>query len=210
MSNHVGSSTIYHTILPNNQALSRVRSVSLSREAKHRLTIIEYYLKGANVSLTCRFYKWLKRYDPKRLASLENHSCRPKRVRSATYDYQLVRLVRKLRQDYPRYSSKKLAVILRRDFGIYFSAATIGRIIKKFNLFFSGVVRLARQRRAGVKSWVMRKPYHLKATKPHQVIEFDMKHIYVMGTKKYAFVVVDIYGKEALAHIASKSVFLPS
>lgn len=45
MSNHVGSSTIYTTILPNNAALARLRPVALSREAKHRLTIIEHYLK---------------------------------------------------------------------------------------------------------------------------------------------------------------------
>ncbi len=34
MSNLIGSSTIYGTILPNNQALSRIHDVNLSKEAK--------------------------------------------------------------------------------------------------------------------------------------------------------------------------------
>jgi len=67
MSNRIGSSTIYTSTLPNNAALNRIRSVALSRQAKHRLAIIEHYLhKTRNVSLTCRhyaiarsyFYKW--------------------------------------------------------------------------------------------------------------------------------------------------------
>ena len=214
MSNRVGSSTIYSTILPNNQALSRLKSVHLSREAKFRLKFIEHYqLVTRNVSLTCRhfaitrsyFYKWYRRFNPRNLMSLESRSRRPKTVRQPTYDYALVKLVRKLRTDYPKYSSKKLAVILRRDFSISYSAATIGRIIQKFNLYFSQVTRLSRQRKSALKAWIKRKPYNLKATKPHQVIEFDMKHIYCSGQRSYAFVAVDPYTKETIIHVASSS-----
>jgi transposase InsO family protein len=212
MSNHVGSSTIYTTILPNNQALSRIHSVKLSREAKHRLRVIEYFLNGASVSLTCRhfgitrsyFYKWYKRYDPRHLASLESISTRPKRVRSTTYDYELVKLIRKLRQDYTRLSSKKLAVVLLRDYGINYSAATIGRIIQKFQLYFARIVRVSKARKAAVKAWVKRKPYNLKAHGPRQVIEFDMKHINSLGQRNYAFVAVDPFTKEALIHVAAR------
>ncbi len=155
MSNRVGSSTIYSTTLPNNAALARVRSVQLSKQARHRLNIIEHYLhKTRNVSLTCRhyaitssyFYKWKARYNPKRLASLENRSQRPKHVRSSTYDYGLVKLIRKLRTDYPSYSSKKLHTILKRDYARLISAATIGRIIKKFGLYFRAIIKLAKIR----------------------------------------------------------------
>ena len=213
MSNHIGSSTIYRTILPNNQALSRIRSVSLSKEAKHRLRIIEYYLKTRNVSLICRhygicrsyFYKWFNRFNPKYLASLEDLSRRPKHVRQATYNHELIRTVRKLRTDYPRYSANKLAVILKRDFNICYSAATIGRIIKKFCLYFSAVIRAAKKRsKRAVKAWIKRKPYNLKANGPHKVIEFDMKHIWSGGSTQYAFVAVDIFSKEAVIHAASR------
>jgi len=130
MTNKVGSSTIYSTILPNNAALSRIRPVNLSKSAKFRLSVIEHYLnKTRNVSLTCRhftiprsyFYKWYSRYNPRNLASLEDHSRRPHKLRPATYNYALVKLVRKLRTDYPSYSSKKLTVILKRDWNIFYS-----------------------------------------------------------------------------------------
>ena len=120
MSNRVGSSTIYITTLPNNARLTRIKNVRLSREAKLRLRIIEHYLhRTRNVTITCRhfaisrsyFYKWIKRYDPRRLASLENQSTRPRTVRPATYDLGFVALIRKLRTDYPSYSAKKLGTV---------------------------------------------------------------------------------------------------
>lgn len=214
MANTIGSSTIYNTILPNNAALSRIKPIRLSKIARHRLAIIEHYLtKSHNVSLTCRhfaiarsyFYKWYKRYNPRSLVSLESRSRRPRRVRPATYSTSLIKLVRKLRQDYPSYSSKKLAVILRRDWNIFYSHSTIGRIILKYKLFFRAALRLSRQRsKRAVAIWKTRKPYNLKAIKPAQVIEFDMKHIFVCGRKHYAFVSVDVFTKQAYLHVASQ------
>ncbi|HVC36509.1 MAG TPA: integrase core domain-containing protein [Candidatus Dormibacteraeota bacterium] len=213
MSNRVGSSTIYSTILPNNAAWAKVRNVQLSREAKFRLRVIEHYLLiTKNVNLTCRhyaitrsyFYKWYKRFNPRNLDSLEDLSRRPKRLRPTTYNYDLVKLVRKLRTAYPRYSSKKLAVILKRDFSISYSAATIGRIIKKFSLYFSKVIRVNKNRRSAIKAWVVRKPKDLAAQHPRQVIEFDMKHIYVLSRRYYGFVAVDPYTKQAVVHVATR------
>lgn len=212
MSNRVGSSTIYSTTLPNNAALSRIRSVPLSKEAKHRLRIIEHYLLvSRNVSLTCRhygisrsyFYKWFTRYNPKYLASLERKSTRPVSVRQATYNTSFVGLIRKLRTDYPSYSAKKLARIVFRDYGISYSAATIGRIIKRFQLYFRAMVLASKKRAKQAKQiWKQRKPYLLKADEPRCVIEFDMKHIYLGGVKHYAFVAVDIFTKEAVIHLS--------
>ena len=60
----------------------RIRSApTLSRDARHRLRWIEFYLaRGRRVFLTCRllgistatFYCWWRRYDPRRLESLED------------------------------------------------------------------------------------------------------------------------------------------
>lgn len=213
MSNHIGSSTIYHTTLPNNQGLSRIRNVQLSRAATFRLRVIEHYLYVTqNVSLTCRhfaiarsyFYKWFKRFNPKFLGSLEDQSRRPRRVRPATYNTDFVTLVRKLRTDYPSYSAKKLAVVLQRDFGIGFSAATIGRVIQRFKLYFSQVSRLRRLHKRARKGVVKRKPYGLRATGPRTLIEFDMKHIWRPGgIRLYAFVAVDVITKQAVVHVGS-------
>jgi transposase len=212
MSNRVGSSTTYNTILPNNQALSRIRSVQLSRLAKHRLAVIEHYqLVTQNVSLTCRhfaisrsyFYKWYARYNPGHMASLESRSTRPHTFRQATYDIGFVSLIRKLRTDYPSYSAKKLARIVLRDYAIAYSAATIGRVIKRFELYFRAKLLIAKRHASRAKQiWKRRKPYLLKADQPRSVIEFDMKHIYLGGAKQYAFVAVDILTKEAVIHLA--------
>lgn len=214
MSNHVGSSTIYTTTLPNSAALNRIRSVTLSKQAKHRLAIIEHYLKRSrNVSLTCRhyavtrsyFYKWFNRYNPKNLYTLENISTRPKHLRPATYGYDFVALIRRLRKNYPSYSSKKLCRIVWRDYGIRYSAATIGRIILKYSLYFRAKLLASRKRAKRAKQvWKLRKPYLLKAEKPRSVIEFDMKHIYLAGVKQYAFVAIDIYTRELAIHIARR------
>ena len=210
MSNRIGSSTIYGTILPNNKALSHVRSVQLSKEAKHRLGIIEYYLKSRNVSLTCRhfgicrsyFYKWHGRYNPKYVSSLESKSTRPHNTRNVTYNILFIKLIRKLRKDYPYLSAKKLARIVFRDYGIGYSAATIGRIIKRYGLYFRAKIIASKKRAQRARQvWKIRKPYLLKADKPRSVIEFDMKHIYLGGVKHYAFVAVDIYTKEAVIHL---------
>jgi len=213
MSNHIGSSTIYTTILPNNERLNRIRSVKLSKEAKHRLNIIEYYLNCHNVSLTCRhygicrsyFYKWYGRYNPKYLISLENVSTRPHRVRQATWDIKFINLIRKLRTDYPYLSAKKLARIVFRDYDVIYSASTIGRIIKRFNLYFRAKIIASKKRaKKTIAVWKKRKPYLLKADKPRSIIEFDMKHIYLGSVKHYAFVAVDIYTKEAVIHLANQ------
>lgn len=214
MSSRIGSSTIYSTTLPNNLALSRIRSVRLSRQAKHRLAIIEHYQnKTSNVSLTCRhysisrsyFYKWYARYNPKNLASLENQTTRPRRVRPATYNASFVNLIRKLRTDYPSYSAKKLARIVFRDYDETYSAATIGRIIKRFGLYFAAKIKIYKQRaKIAQRAWKRRKPYLLKADRPRSVIEFDMKHIYLGGVKQYAFVAIDVLTKELVIHLANQ------
>ena len=216
MSHRIGSSTIYTTILPNNAALARLRPVTLSKQARHRLAVIEHYLHTTrNVSLTCRhyaiarsyFYKWYRRYDPRYLTSLEDKSRRPHRCRQATYDLRLVATVRRLRTDYPRYSSKKIARILQRDYeqALHYSAATIGRVIRKFQLYFAAALQRSRVRSQRAQhAWKRRKPYLLKAEKPRRVVEFDMKHIFIAGVKQYAFVAIDIFTKEICIHLATR------
>jgi transposase InsO family protein len=213
MSNRIGSSTIYTTTLPKNAALNRVHSVKLSRSARLRLRIIEHYRVHGNVSRTCRhfaisrsyFYKWYRRFNPGQLSTLESRSRRPKHVRQACYDHDLVALVRKLRSDYPRLSSKKLAVVLLRDYGLRFSAATIGRVILRFQLYFSKTVQRRIRRKAAQKFWIARKPSDLKAAGPRNLIEFDMKHIFLpVGGRLYAFVAVDVLTKQAVIHVGSQ------
>jgi transposase InsO family protein len=187
--------------------------VTVSKQAKYRLRIIAYYRGGRSVNVTCRhfgigriyFYEWYGRFNPHDLSSLEDRSRRPRRVRQATYDTAVISIVRKLRQGYPAYSAKKLAVIIRRDYGLCYSAATIGRIIQRFRLYFSAKIKASKQRAARAKQiWKRRKPYGLTTTRPRRLIEFDMKHIYLGGVKQYALVAIDVLTKETVIHLANR------
>ena len=109
----------------------------LSKKARQRLKWIDYYsFHNHNARLTCRhfgishrtFYRWKRRYDPYHLESLEDRSCRPKRVRQPTYSAEFVVAVQRLRKEYPRWGKDKLAVLLRRQ-GFSCSASPVGRTI---------------------------------------------------------------------------------
>ena len=220
MRGRTGTSTIYTTILPKQSYLGRICTKKLSKEAKHRLKIIDYFFLKANknVSLTARHfgvtrgyvYKWLNRFNPKHLESLENNTRRPKHTRKPLYDWEIIALIRKYREskDTCAFSAKKLAAIIKEDYpGTKFcvSAATIGRIIKKFNLFFHRIKQFTKQRVKQVKAWnklKKRRPAGLKATAPREIIEFDMKHIYVCNRKYYAMCSIDPVAKEAYLHLS--------
>lgn len=219
----LGTATVYRSILPNFNALWRIaRNSKLSTTAKHRLKVIDYYYNKSkkNVSLTARHFgtsrsyvhKWLKRFNPKCLLSLESHSTRPKHIRTAIYDAATVIIIRKIRREYPAFSSFKIAVILQRDYDITMSPATVGRIIKKYNLFFSRRVKLHQKLSRSRKRVVKRKReidrlcYHLQTAEPTRIIEFDLKHIVNYdGRKQYAFCAIDPVTKQAVIHIASNA-----
>ena len=89
----------------------------LSRKAGQRLKWFDYYQsRGYNARLTCRcfgispqtFYRWKRRYNPKHLESLEDHSHRPRHLRQPTYSTELVEAVLGLREEYPRWGKDKL------------------------------------------------------------------------------------------------------
>jgi transposase InsO family protein len=223
MTKAIGQSTIYTSILTDKQRpVLKINPKQLSSEAKFRLRFIENYLKQThNATTTCRlfgiarslFYKWYKRYNSYNLSTLENHSSRPHRVRNVTYDTEAIKLVRSYREDKDTatYSARKLSAIFKRDYDAKFhlSSSTIGRIIAKFKLFFSEVVKAHKKHSKRLKrAWSelkQRKPYNLSVTQPRTLIEFDMKHIYVYGTKYYAFCAIDPLTKESLIHVARTS-----
>lgn len=223
MHGRTGTSTIYATILPNQYILDKICRKKLTKQAKYRLKIIDYYFLKANknISLTARhfgasrsyIYKWLKRFNPKHLESLEDKSRRPHHTRSVKYDYETVTLIRKYREDKDTcfLSAKKLAVILKQDYSntkYHLSAATIGRIIQKYNLYPNRVKQTTKRRTKTVKVWSKlkkRRPAGLKALAPRKIIEFDMKHIYVFNRKYYAMCSIDPITKEAYIHLAKTS-----
>jgi transposase len=210
-----GSHMTYGSILPGASKLARIPT--LSKTAKIRVKWFDYHRTSKSVAKTCRyfgisrktFYKWQKRYSPYYLSKLENRSRKPARLRSSRIPPEHLFRVKKLRTRYPYYSKYKLAVILRRDYGIMLSASTVGRIIKKYDLFFKPKYPAKKKRHA---SRIAIERLHLPATHairlPGDLIESDMKHMPFLGKKRYAFVAIDCIGKGIAIKVAGSATAL--
>jgi len=161
------------------------RTADLSREASRRLKWFDYYLAhGHNGRLTCRhfdispqtFYRWKRRYNPKHLESLEEHSRRPKCLRQPSYSMELVEAVLKLREEYPRWGKDKLVVLLQ-DEGISCSASTVGRIMRR--LKERGVLKepmpnhVSARKRQRQRPYAVRKPKDYKVIQPGELVQLD-------------------------------------
>jgi transposase InsO family protein len=188
----------------------RIRDpIQLSKEAKQRLKWVDFYQQHANnARLTCRhfgihhrtFYRYYDRFKTQGLKGLEHLSRRPVHVRQPSTPLSHVDLVRKLRTDNPEYSKYKLAVILKRDHQVKLSASTVGRIIKRYNLFFAPPVKPKGHPDRVVRR---RKPKDLVLQNPGDLVEVDVKHLPMLGSKRYGFVAIDRVERRAFVHVAS-------
>lgn len=188
------------------------QTITLPKAAKLRLAWMDYYhAHGSNAALTARhfgiakscFFKWKKRYDRLGPRGILDQSKRPKQVRQPLTPLPVVDMIRGLRKANPEYSKYKLAVILERDYGYRVSASTIGRIIRKYQLFFASPVKPKGhpQRRKQIQR--LRKPSTLHPTKPGDLVEVDVKHLPHLGSKHYGFVAIDVVSKQACVHVTT-------
>jgi transposase InsO family protein len=211
------------TVVPWLGKLDGLKDADLSAEAKLRLKVSGCCRQSGrfsgtglpNVSLTCRhfginrskFYYWKNRFDKSNLRSLENRPTVPLKKNRPKYSRELVREVRTIRKNDHTYSARKIYQILHRDMPYLDipSRATIGRLISRENLFFRADIEKHRKRSKAAKDAHkrQRKPHDLQALAPRDVVEFDMKHIHLLGTKLYAFCALDNGSRESIIHIAS-------
>ena len=165
------------TVLPHQKQLGKGHSKRLSRKARHRLEIIDWYnqvserksrtgLKDA--SLTCRhfgigrsyFYRWYGRFKKHGIAGLENRTSRPKRVRRETVAAEIVEETRRIRQKNPTYSAKKIRPILLRYYEEHKvpCCSTISNVIKRHNFFFRADTKpFKRRSKSGVRAFERRR-----------------------------------------------------
>ena len=175
---------IINGAVPGVSRLARLR-VESSRKARQRLKWFDYYqARGNNARLTCRhfdispqtFYRWKRRYNPRRIESLEDGSHRPRYVRQPTYSTELVEAVLKLREEYPRWGKDKLVILLHRE-EFDCSASMVGRILHK--LKERGVLKeplpnhISARKRQLKRPYAIRKPKEYVAKKPGDIVEVD-------------------------------------
>jgi transposase InsO family protein len=157
----------------------------LSAGARRRLKWMDYYQShGRNARLTCRhfdvspqtFYRWLRRYNPHDLATLEERPRRPRRLRRPTWSPDLAQAVLKMREQRPRWGKDKLAVLLR-DAGWSVSTSMVGRILT--NLRQRGLLveplgnSVSARRPRPPRPYAVRKPRDYQARQPGDIVQVD-------------------------------------
>jgi len=170
---------------PARSARLATMGVELNRTAQVRLRWMDFYRKNKNVALTCRhfgisrqtFYRWLKRYEPLDLTTLEERSHCPRRRRQPTGSFPLAEKVLLLRLQFPRWGKDKLAVLLRRQ-KVSISVSMVGRILNQLQQ--QG--RLVEPPRSGVpgsrralrpRPYAVRKPKQYAASEPGDLVDVD-------------------------------------
>lgn len=210
MTVHVGSTSIYHTRLPNQWTLERMFSAEMSKEARLRLRWIDFYHRHADARLTCRhfgispttFYKWLARFLERGLRGLESLSRAPHAKRLPTLSWQTVDLICSIRRGQPAWSKHKIAVLLERDHGIRLSASTVGRVLKRKGLYEKKASdkrrRAAKRRRKRERAarW-MRDAF------PGSLVQVDTKHLSFSGVAgtRYQFTAIDCFTRIAYCRV---------
>jgi transposase InsO family protein len=156
----------------------------LSPEALRRLRILDWHLaNGKNVSKTCRhftisrqtLYRWLGRYNPKDLRSLEDRSSRPKHCKQTTWTKAEILAVKAVRERYPAWGKLKLVVLLARQ-GLHLSASRVGRILaylKRTRQLVEPLRRYSARRRQWKRQYATRKPRDYEARLPGDIIQLD-------------------------------------
>jgi transposase InsO family protein len=146
---------------------------------------MDFHRRTQNVALTCRhfgiarqtFYRWLKRYEPLDLTSLEERSHCPHHRRRPTWSFPLESKVLTLRLQFPRWGKDKLVILLRRE-GLGISTSMVGRIL--LHLKRQGQLREAP--RTGVpgsrralrpRPYAVRKPRQYAVSQPGDLVEVD-------------------------------------
>ena len=182
---------------------------NLSKSAKQRLKWMDYYFKCENASSTCRhfdisrktFYKWLKKYDPNNLFTLEDESRAPINVRQPEITSEQKLRVIQLRKKYIRYSKIKLAKIYLREYEEPISSWKIQRVIQQYNLYYNPrkTAKITRRRLKAVKK---RRITELKK-KPKNgfLICIDAIELRYSNLKRYIFTGIDSYSKVAFARM---------
>lgn len=180
-----------------------------SDEAKFRFHVLEvFYVSGweavklAFPNLTrATLYRWKKAYENsgKRLNSLVPKSTKPQKVRFMQTPPSIYSLIVSLRRKYPRMGKAKIKKFVDefcKEVGLETLAeSTIGKVIKRNNLFFAGRQRGRRSKPNSSKIRVKGTP-KASETKPGY-IQLDGVKFYYLGRYYYFLTAVDISSKQA-------------
>lgn len=191
------SMRVFGSVIPRATSAARRAGNDISREATQRLRVIDWHRQhGENVSFTARHfglsrptvYRWLGRFDPARLSTLENRSTAPQRRRRPSWSSALVQAVQQLREDQPRWGKDKLIVLLRRQ-GQRCSTSMVGRILTDLRrrrvLKEPLLVGVSARKRLHPRPYASRKPKEYVASQPGDIVQLDTLDIRTSFSKPF-------------------------
>lgn len=121
-------------------------AAALSAAARERLNWIAYVVRQrCSISEACvhlgisrsSLHRWLERFDPADLTSLEEKSHEPHAMRASTVPQHITSLIRGYREREPLMGKERIRELLLAEHSIDLSSSTIGRVIERECLYFA-------------------------------------------------------------------------
>lgn len=200
----------------NMEGLASIARFSSSDTAKFRQGVIEFHKKYGTQATKDAFgvskatiYRWRGKYlkEKKESTSLIPISRKPKRVREMQTDYRIVSFIKTLREEHPRIGKEKIYPLLSdycENKGIKpIKPSTIGKVIKRHNMFFQKRGRIYHDPSKGhAKRHVV---YHNRARRSPKVyspgfIEIDSITRFYEHRKVYIINAVDVYTRFSFSY----------
>ncbi len=194
--------------------VSHVRRFDQSEIAKERFKIIDFYNTHGEPTTKEAFgvgrktiHVWKKRLKTKGLPGLIPYSTAPKTTRCMQVNSKVFKFIKNLREDHPRLGKTKIKPILdvycKNEDIPTISEAKIGRIIKKYNLFYQKTDRMYHNPSSKFATNRHKtKRFRVKyAPKPKDFgyVQIDTVVKLVDGVKYYFYCAIDTKGKFALS-----------
>lgn len=172
---------------------NKQRAVVLLQQTKQPLMVCGLF----DIS-KATLYRWSKSVDLKDPSTLKEKSRRPKRVRTPLWTHEQICAVRDLRNQYPRWSKDKLALLLQPQ-GIRLSASTVGRILvylKRRGELVEPHRKAISSKRKTKRPYAVRKPSEYRAQIPGDLVQVDTLDIRpVAGVILKQFTARDVVSK---------------
>jgi transposase InsO family protein len=179
----------------------KVKDFNLSKDALKRLTWMDWYFShGKNAEATCRhfsisksvFYRWLPRFDPHNLSSLEfNTKLRtPHHLREMTTPSWILKRIYDIRLDDLEKSKYEIHEELLRE-GIKVCHDTIQKVINRHIELKNTQHKATLKKHRNYSISRIRAAKELKEKDLGSLVQIDTKYLYVLGRRFYLFVAVD-------------------
>jgi hypothetical protein len=202
------------------QKINRLFRFEKDKEAKFRLKVIEYHKRFGTCATIAAYdiskatlYRWRKRLEKSggKLTSLIPYSRSPKNKRRMIVDPRIISYIRILRTNHPHLGKEKIKPLLdqfclENNLRII-SVSTIGKIIKRYNIFSHGLGRIYHDPSSGYakeKISYKQKIKHSPKLESIGYLEMDTITCFINGIKRYIINAVDIKLKFQFSYTYSR------